>query len=161
MYTVYSVYICMYTWLHSDVQPPSCIKWTIGAAAALSISESDPSTSALAPINSTQQRYSCTWTLIMFCISSVFLLYFVFSPQNFVAFVCIIHSTDVHHLESQPSIWHFHGFQVIANWRLAQIARTLDLLQKSKQKIRNSDGMRDSKHKSNLKAKALSDYHCY
>ena len=27
---------------------------------------------------------------------------------------------------------HFHGFQVIANWRLAQIARALGLLQKSK-----------------------------
>ena len=91
-----------------------------------------------APINFTQPRYSntCTISVIICCISTVF----VFLPQNFVAFVCI-GSSDVHHPESQPSIWHFHGFQVIANWRLAAIARTLELLQKSKQKIRNSNGM--------------------
>ena len=45
-----------------------------------SISESDPSTSALAPINFTQPRYSytCTISVIMCCISSVFLLYLYF-----------------------------------------------------------------------------------
>ena len=97
-----------------------------------SISESEqPSTSVLSPPST-----SLNQDTLLCCISTVF----VFLPQNFVAFVCI-GSSDVHHPESQPSIWHFHGFQVIANWRLAAIARTLELLQKSKQKIRNSNGM--------------------
>ena len=97
-----------------------------------SISESEqPSTSVLSPPSTSLNQYT-----LLCCISTVF----VFLPQNFVAFVCI-GSSDVHHPESQPSIWRFHGFQVIANWRLAAIARTLELLQKSKQKIRNSNGM--------------------
>ena len=107
----------MYTWLQ-----PTGAQHQVNNCA--SISESDPSTSALAPINSTQPRYTYTYTstltivLYFYCISTEF----VFLLQNFVAFMCI-HSTDVHHPESEPSIWHFHGFQVIANWRLAQIAR--------------------------------------
>ena len=100
-----------------------------------SISESVQQLSALAPINSTQPRYSYNLCYNMYCISSVFVsnlyCFCIFTAE----FKCT-HCTDVHHPESEPSIWHFHGFQVIANWRLAQIARTLELLQKSKQKIR-------------------------
>ena len=116
----------------------ACIKCTIAAS---SISESVQQLSALAPINSTQPRYSYNLCYNMYCISSVFVsnlyCFCIFTAE----FKCT-HCTDVHHPESELSIWHFHGFQVIANWRLAQIARTLELLQKSKQKIRNSDGMR-------------------
>ena len=98
------------------------IKWTIAAVSrnrTHQLLHSPPST----PLN--QDTLTLTPLLLplcsistLFCISTVF----VCLLQNFVAFMCI-HSTDVHHPESEPSIWHFHGFQVIANWRLAQIAR--------------------------------------
>ena len=102
----------------------ACIKWTI---AAVPVSRNRTHQLLHLPPSTPLNQDTLTTYTVFLCISTVF----VFLSQNFVALMCI-HSTDVHHPESEPSIWHFHGFQVIANWRLAQIARALGLLQKSK-----------------------------